>query len=204
MFDMRTKDGKPWIGKGRNAKRKTWQDVVAELVAVHGNTYSYPDQPLMNKCSDKIRIVCKVHGEFLQNFSSHLKGIGCKACGIEKSIATRATSTDKFIKKAKAVHGDRYDYSKTKYTGVKDLITITCLIHGDFHQTPNTHLNGSGCNKCALEKSGEEKRLSLEDVIDEFRKIHGDKYDYSKITYKNTKIKLTIVCPEHGEFRKTK
>jgi hypothetical protein len=204
MFDMRTKDGKPWIGKGRNAKRKTWQDVVAELVAVHGNTYSYPDQPLMNKCSDKIRIVCKVHGEFLQNFSSHLKGIGCKACGIEKSIATRATSTDKFIKKAKAVHGDRYDYSKTKYTGVKDLITITCLIHGDFHQTPNTHLNGSGCNKCALEKSGEEKRLSLEDVIDEFRKIHGDKYDYSKITYKNTKIKLTIVCPEHGEFRQTR
>lgn len=39
--------------------------------------------------------------------------------------------------------------------------------------------------------------------IDKSKKIHGDKYDYSKVTYKNANSKICIICPEHGEFLTT-
>lgn len=38
-------------------------------------------------------------------------------------------------------------------------------------------------------------------IIDEFIKIHGNKYDYSAVDYKNKKTKVIIICPKHGEFR---
>ena len=31
-------------------------------------------------------------------------------------------------------------------------------------------------------------------------KVHGDKYDYSKVEYKDNKTKVCLICPEHGEF----
>ena len=39
--------------------------------------------------------------------------------------------------------------------------------------------------------------------IEKSQQIHGDKYDYSKVIYKNSGTKVTIVCPIHGEFNKT-
>ena len=32
------------------------------------------------------------------------------------------------------------------------------------------------------------------------KKIHGDKYDYSKVEYIDSHTKVCIICPEHGEF----
>jgi hypothetical protein len=34
-------------------------------------------------------------------------------------------------------------------------------------------------------------------------KIHGDKYDYSKVNYLGNKVKVIIVCKNHGEFMQT-
>lgn len=102
---------------------------------------------------------------------------------------------EEFINKAKAVHGERYDYSKVVYTRTKDKVTIICPVHGPFQQTPGNHLNGKGCPKCY----GNIK-LSLKEVIDRFIKIHGNKYDYSKFVYKNNNTLGIIICPEHGPF----
>lgn len=32
------------------------------------------------------------------------------------------------------------------------------------------------------------------------KKVHGDKYDYSKVDYINNVSKIKIICPIHGEF----
>lgn len=103
---------------------------------------------------------------------------------------------EEFINKAKAVHGERYDYSKVVYTRTKDKVTIICPVHGPFQQTPGNHLNGKGCPKCY----GNIK-LSLKEVIDRFIKIHGNKYDYSKFVYKNNNTLGIIICPKHGSFK---
>ena len=58
-------------------------------------------------------------------------------------------TNDEFIKKAKKVHGDKYDYSKSNYISVHDKISIICKKHGIFYQTPNSHVSDNhGCPKC--------------------------------------------------------
>ena len=42
--------------------------------------------------------------------------------------------------------------------------------------------------------------IGKEQIIKEAKEIHGNKYDYSKVTYRHSKDKITIVCPKHGDF----
>ena len=60
-------------------------------------------------------------------------------------------TTEEFIKRAKEIHGDKYDYSKTIYKNRRTKLIITCPKHGDFEQRPDAHLSGQGCPKCAIE-----------------------------------------------------
>ena len=119
---------------------------------------------------------------------------------IEDRYKDKDDKTKEFIRKALRVHGDedKYDYSKSKYINAKTKTTIICSIHGDFLQTPNDHLSGYGCPKCA----GNIKS-NTEEFIEKARKIHGDKFDYSKANYINNRTKVCIICPEHGEFWQT-
>lgn len=57
-------------------------------------------------------------------------------------------TTEEFIQKSKVVHDDKYDYNKTVYKTAKDPVCIICKKHGEFYQTPNSHLQGHGCPKC--------------------------------------------------------
>ena len=62
-------------------------------------------------------------------------------------------TTEEFIAKAKAVHGDKYDYSKVEYVNNKTKVIITCPLHGKFSQAPFNHLHGNECPKCAKIKA---------------------------------------------------
>ena len=110
-------------------------------------------------------------------------------------------TTEEFIKKAREVHGDRYDYSKVEYVDNKTKVCITCKEHGDFMQAPQYHLRGSGCPKCGRIRSDLLRRKTKQEFIEQAKKIHGDKFDYSKVNYINGKTPVTIVCPKHGEFK---
>ena len=105
------------------------------------------------------------------------------------------TKTKEFINKAIKIHGDRYDYSKVVYIKAKEKVNIICIIHGDFLQTPNGHLNGKGCIKCSGNYTP-----TTEEWIVKARKVHNDKYDYSKVIYKDKECKIIIICLIHGEF----
>jgi len=109
--------------------------------------------------------------------------------------------TDKFIEKAKLVHGDKYDYSKVDYINNKKKVIIICKIHGEFEQQPNNHTSSKqDCKKCSFISNGLSKKNNKEELIEKAIKIHGDKYDYSKVEYKNNRTKVIIICKEHGEF----
>ena len=104
-------------------------------------------------------------------------------------------TTDDFIKKSKKIHGDKYDYSKSIYNGSCKKLIIICPIHGEFLQKPNNHLNGNGCYFCV-----KNFKLTPEKFIEKSKLIHGDKYDYTKSNYKNTRTKIEILCKLHGVF----
>lgn len=102
-----------------------------------------------------------------------------------------------FLERAKSVHGDKYDYSITKYMTKRDNIEIICPIHGVFIQNAGAHLQGSGCPKCAG------KFLDQAYFIKKSKEIHKDKYDYSKVKYCGNKTPVEIICHKHGPFWQT-
>ena len=108
---------------------------------------------------------------------------------------------DEFIEKAIKKHGDKYDYSKVEYTGSHNKVCIICSEHGEFYQSATNHLSGNGCKKCTYQYSHGKYRLTtLETFLLQAKEIHGDKYDYSKVKWKNTSTKIVIICPIHEEF----
>jgi very-short-patch-repair endonuclease len=108
---------------------------------------------------------------------------------------SKKITTDIFIERSKIIHGDKYDYSLVNYEKSLTKVTIICPTHGEFTQTPNSHLNKNGCPKCA-----NNVKLTTEEFIERSKIIHDDKYDYSKVVYKNNSTKVIIICPTHGEF----
>ncbi len=116
-------------------------------------------------------------------------------------------TTTEFVRRAKLKHGERYDYSLVEYKNNKTSVTIACPKHGAYKQRPNNHLEGYGCHECGREaNSGENERRRVEaslNFISKADRVHGQKYKYSKARYKNSKAKLVIGCPEHGEFTQT-
>lgn len=110
-------------------------------------------------------------------------------------------STEEYIQRAKSVHGDKYNYELTEYVDVNTLITITCKKHGPIKVNPCTHIRcGSGCIECARDEKIRTAPTNTKSFIEKAQKIHGNKYDYSKVDYKGYKTPVEITCPIHGSF----
>lgn len=170
---------------------KTTDVFIGEAKKIHGNKYDY-SKTTYTKALEKTTIICPKHGEFQITPSDHLKGSGCPKC------AGRIKSNEDFINNAKEVHGNKYDYSKTIYEHSRKKVIITCPKHGDFIQRASAHLDGQGCPVCA-----NNQKKSKESFIADARKIHGDKYDYSKVEYTANYNPVIISCPIHGDFSQT-
>lgn len=180
--------------------RKLTREIFIERARkIHGDKYDYSKVVYVNN-STFVTIICPEHGEFSQRPSVHLRGGECPICGRKKCDENRRLGTEKFIKKAREIHGDKYDYSKVVYVSAHEKVIIICSIHGEFLQTPTAHLSGKGCKLCANKYIGDKKILGRECFIEKALKIHGDKYDYSKVVYVNNSTPITITCPVHGEF----
>lgn len=182
-----------------NKHRYTTEEWVEAAKKIHIDKYNYSKVVYKNN-QTKVRITCPEHGEFWQMPSVHLGGSGCPKCGRVLCSDKLSMGFEIFFMKSKEIHGDKYDYTRVEYINNTTPVCIICPEHGEFRQMPSVHLNGSGCPKCALEKNRERGINNKSDFIEKARKIHGDKYDYSKVDYVNSKTKVCIVCPQHGEF----
>ena len=168
----------------------TKERFIEKAQDIHGYKYDYSQVEYVNS-STYVKVICPEHGEFMIKPTSHLSGNGCAEC----SGNIRLT-TERFIRKAREVHGDLYDYSKTHCIGNnKTKVCVICPEHGEFWVSPNNHLRGSKCPGCY----GTPKYTKAQ-YIAKAREVHGNKYDYSLINYDGNKTKLQIICPEHGVF----
>lgn len=106
------------------------------------------------------------------------------------------SNKESFIEKAKAIHGDEYDYSNVNYITAKTKVTLICKKHGNFEQTPNAHLTGTICPLCWKEK----KNCNTEEFIKKAINKHGNKFNYDKVKYTKSNEKVIIGCSRHGDF----
>lgn len=161
----------------------------------HSNKYNYSKVNYI-RGDKKVTIICPDHGEFEQTPGNHLAGRGCIKCRNEYNSKFNLFTTEQFIKRSKVIHNNKYDYSKSIYSGKRNLINIICPVHGEFSQLAGNHLQGRGCSKCHFDN----KKLTTEQFIERANKVHNNKYIYSKVIYKGCFNKLNILCPIHGEF----
>ena len=172
------------------------KDFIKKAKKLHGDLYDYSNVHFISS-KKNVEIKCKIHGSFYQTPPKHLLGRGCSKCkGFGKT-------TEEFIKQAIAVHGNFYNYGKTKYKNSSTNVTINCSIHGDFTQNPNVHLRGNGCTPCGIHKRTEGSKLSKEELLKRFHEKHGQRYDYSEINFKNIRTPIQILCKKHGYFSQT-
>jgi len=172
-------------------KKLTTNEFIKKSKEIHDNKYDY-SLVVYNSSLKKVKIICPIHGVFQQTPSNHYK-CGCKKCSL--ILKSKKLINKDILSLFKEKHGNFYDYSLVKYINNHTKIKIICPEHGIFEQIPKIHLRGSGCPKCS-----KNNKMTTKDFIHKAKKIHGNRYDYSLVDYKNTKTKVKIICPEHGIF----
>lgn len=184
--------GCPECGKYSGNTTRTLDSFIKYANKLHKDAYDYSLVDFKN-VKVPVKIICKEHGVFEQLPKIHLRGRGCPKCGVEKT----RVSQENYIARAKAKHGDKYDYSKTIYRGNLHNVIITCPVHGEFEQQASGHLQ-YGCVKCAMDAD----RKTPEEFIKEARNQYGDLYDLSRVKYINNYTPVTIGCKVHGYIKK--
>ena len=189
-------------------KRLTTEQFIQRAKVKHGDQYDY-SKVVYKGINKKVLITCPIHGEFLQEAQTHLrtkKQRACQKCSREETAKNKTLTTEEFIKRAKKSHGNKYNYSKVMYEHGRKNVSIICPVHGEFLQTPQTHLRAKkqrACQKCSFENRQKKRRLTVEEFIEKSKLIHGNKYDYSKVVYKSVVTSVTITCKKHGDFEQT-
>ena len=204
VFSIRACNHSSGTGCPKCGKRyhMTLDDFILKAKKTHGDKYDY-SKVEYNKSTDKVCIICPEHGEFWQTAALHIYGSGCPECAREQSVNKRKSTTEKFIEKAKLIHGDKYDYSKVKYINISTKVCIICPEHGEFWQVAGNHLNGEGCPECKKENLSKNQLMPKNICIKKARKVHGNLYDYSKVEYSGYQNQIEIICKRHGMFKQT-
>lgn len=130
----------------------------------------------------------------------------CRLRIIREKNKQNTLSTEDFVKRATRVHSNTYDYSHVSYVRSNRKVSIICSKHGEFKQTPNVHLGGSGCPKCGDENNPHNATLKRDASLSFTKKAHAKHngvYDYSNVHYVNNRTKVDIICKKHGTFRQT-
>jgi len=150
----------------------------------------------------KFKITCPIHGEFWQTPANHIHSkTKCPKCVNNNFVS----NTQEFIQKVKSnIPNNIYNYSKVNYIDNHTKVCIICPKHGEFWQSPNNHLSKKqGCPECKSEKLHKHFQKDPNVFIQQATQKHNNFYDYSKVEYQSSHIKVCIICPKHGEFWQT-
>lgn len=187
------------VEKLSNDRLSNIDEFIFKAKYIHGNTYGY-NNFIYKDSQTKGYVTCHTdnHGDFLISPNNHLQGKGCPVC-----FGCAVLTIEEFIKRAKEIHGDKYDYSKVQYINNWTKVTIICPVHGEFEQIPANHLQCKGCNNCGNVDIGNKLRSNKEEFVEKAFKAHGGKNDYSKFIYVNSWTKGCITClvdDTHGDY----
>lgn len=196
--------------KRHASRRLSVEEIKKRVSKTHGESISV-DLKNYKNTRQKIEAECKVHGTFETSVANLIAGRGCFECSKLKSGLARRSDTRTWIKKAKLVHGTRYDYSKVNYTTVQEKVEIICKQHGPFYCRAGNHIHSKrGCPKCAKtgpktnHRTPTRARVSEKEFLQRLKKSRPEiNVNEAKLQYKNMATKVVVQCPKHGDFKAT-
>ena len=163
-------------------RKRTTSEFIKVCRETHGDKYDYSKTEYKGWHS-KVTIICPIHGEFTTDASVHIKGHNCKKYSADaRGLKTRKWNTKYFIRRAREVHGDKYDYSKVYCERYTDLVEINCKEHGVFTQLVSNHVVGKeGCKECFDIKMAAPYFEKHDDSHIYLMRIQGNGEDFLKI-----------------------
>ena len=185
-----------------NGKGFSSEDRILFSKAKHNNKYDYSKADF-SRVKTKTIIICPEHGEFSLDFDHHFNSnIGCPHC------SRPVTDTKSFIAEANKKHDGFYDYSKVLYENSHKKVCIICPEHGEFWQTPNAHIRGQGCPKCASSRIVLENKIEKLLLENKIPYIHNKRPKWLKTPTKGqmsldfylNEINLVIECQGKQHF----
>lgn len=131
-------------------RKNAFNRELNKMKELHNNRFEYPGYIDLVGCKTKITIRCIEHHHTFKHLKSvhvQTKYGGCIHCLKQyRNVGTK--EHDLLIEQFKDIHGERYGYDNVVYKGAYVKVSITCDKHGDFEQTPGSHLSGCGCPRC--------------------------------------------------------
>jgi hypothetical protein len=180
------------ITKNKIRQTNTIENFITLANKIHNNFYNYDKSNYVSN-NTKITIVCPIHGDFGQTPANHINSKqGCPKC------AGRYKTTNDFNKQASMIHNNFYNYDKTVYIGSNKKIIITCPIHGDFEQTPRSHLSGAGCPSC-VSRISKAETLWLDSLNIKLRQ-HKIKINNKNFEVDGFDHETNTIYEFHGDF----
>lgn len=183
-------------------KKYTLEKFIEISRSVHGDAYDYSEVELVN-VGTPVCIIDPEHGKFFQRPDQHMKGCGSPQRARAKNGQALRSTLERFVERAREIHGDLYDYSRSVYVNAVTKLEIIDPDHGSFWMSPNSHLLGQGNPTRGQATASAKRRIGVEKFIERAREAHGDLYDYSLVEYVNCDTKVRIIDPEHGIFEQT-
>jgi len=170
---------------------------IRKSIEMHGNKYTYFKDKYIDS-RNYTEILCNKHNKiFKQRPSAHVQGQGCPDCGRLAAIENSTKTNDKFIEEIIELYGNKYDFSKTVYTGAFNKVTVICKKHGEQKVSANNLLSGRSCSECNKENFRDKMEKEFPNKAKE---VHGDSYDYSLVKYKNNRKSVEIRCKRHDHI----
>lgn len=188
-------------GVAQRSYTKKWDTpkFILHAKEKHGDKYTYHDTIYVNHQS-YVTITCKEHQNFNQIAKTHLNGGICPTCANIANSNRQIFDIEKFIEICNVTHNNKYDYSETTFTDPNEYITIRCPDHGLFSIPRYSHMYGHGCKLCGNLSKKNKLTKTTETFIVDCKRIHDDKFDYSKVNYVDAKTPVTIICNFHNDF----
>lgn len=171
------------------------EDFIEKATEVHNGRFNY-SLVEYKRATEKVKIICENDHIFEQTPNGHLSGNGCNICFKLKVGEWNRKSKEEFIKDACIVHGNLFDYSNVQYERGNKPINILCRNGHSFWQTPENHLAGKGCKFC-----NRLPVLTTDLFVSEANKIHGEKFNYSLVEYKDRRTPVSIICDKGHIFQ---
>lgn len=175
------------------------EEFIVKCKETHGDKYDYANVEYKNP-KTVITIFCKIHKVyFTQNGYAHMRGAtSCKQCISEIRRNINILNEEDFLKRCQEVDLKKGNHIKylSKYINMNSPIKVECLDCGEvWEQLACNRAKGQGCPNCKGVKV-----LTKEKFIERAKKIHGDKYDYSFVDYKNAWEKVKVFCKSCNTF----
>ena len=175
-------------------KKLTTKEFIQKARQVHGNKYDYSMVEYKGS-QEKIKIICPIHGIFLQKPNGHLLNHGCSFCG--SSVKTQATEnkTKLFLS-----NFENIDFSKCEIKGQLEQSKLYCIKHGYFNKMLNNMFPSKQCNPCYQCEREKKNDIHKKKFIEKSKIIYNNKYDYSQVNYTGIHNNVIVICPLHGAF----